>query len=179
MPFDEDSAVKFYTDKIGLDEPHARHQARLELNEAMRWNRMEKVLQASAARMQYLEGSLNKAHVSADPDAAKADAFFKEIPVMDGLPVSEKVEHYRALQQKGLVPTTPKMDKSGLRQAAAGSPGSANGRMGTVEAPSAENDRLAQAAGFPSYAAMMEVNDGNLKSQADWDRWHKKYSKKG
>lgn len=107
-----------------------------------------------------------------NPEAKAAVDFFKDDPILDSLPVSEKIQRYN----RYVVANKPKVegrDLSAIKGAAGSTVGGAAKASASV---TAEEDAMARNAGFPSMAAMRDFN--NVKTAAEHAQWKTKWKVK-
>ena len=174
---DEETRIKILVNEIGMDEKHARHQARTETANYEGFRQMHGEMEAVKRSNAFLNEQLNKTQIMRDPDYVKALEVFKDAPELLALPPIEMVERFHGFQAKGFIPKTSAQDRSELARAASGSPGSATGRNAAASpASTAANESLAKLAGFPSSAAMEAFKF--VKTESDHAAWSKKFANK-
>lgn len=124
---------------------------------------------ALANRLKFAEEERERGFTSMNPEAKEAVEFWKDNPVMDALPVTEKIAQYKSTRAKlsaGGRDLSAIKGAAGSSQAAGGSP--------KTSGPSA--DAAAIAEGFPCDKAKQEYNA--VTNAAQNDAWEAKWTKK-
>jgi len=165
----EDDFVKKWIEK-GIPEDAARfmYQDRSQIHSAMQFMMMQN--QAMANRMKFAEENSNKLSLESNPAIKQAVEFWKDVPAVAALPISEQADLYRKKFQS----STGNRDLSAVKGAAS-SPAGGGGR-GSAPSFTAEQDTEARAANFPSAQAMKEYV--NVQTEDQDKQWRAKWIKK-
>lgn len=170
---DEETYVKWWTDNGEKTEKEARAEFKREYVQEAKFLALEETNRALMRRLQFEEEQREKGVLSINPLAIEANEFFKDIPEVNSLPLTDKIERYKIFQSKGIIPKSPGRDLTAIKSAAGTSIGS--GSKSTVS-PNTAFDDAARAAGFKSYQAQQELN--KCQTQADYNTWNAKWNKK-
>jgi len=127
---------------------------------------------AILAKQKYDAMEREAAMALTNPEAKAAVDFFKDDPIFDSLPVSEKIQRYN----KYVVANRPKVegrDLSAIKGAAGSTVGGAAKQSASA---TAEDDAVARGAGFPSMQAMRDFN--NVHTAQEHAQWKAKWKVK-
>lgn len=128
--------------------------------------------QALRNQLRYLEEQNGRTFELTNPQAKEAVEYFRDIPEIDALPVSEKIDRLQKIRAKS--PKVEGRDLSALKSSAGGPVGGSGAR--SIESPDANMDKIAREKGYPSWKALQELTQ--CKTQADKDSWNRKYKSK-
>lgn len=144
--------VKYWMEEGEMTEKQARAEYRRELSQ---WNdnRFIRTQLAALQNVQRFEAEQRERGLATlNPEAKEAEDFWKDIPAMDAMPITEKITAMKNLRTR----MTPSgRDTTAIKAASGGPTGSANRGAATMD--SSADDAEAKKAGFPSYKAMQEM----------------------
>lgn len=168
-----ENAKSHLVDKLGFSDEQARFMYD---NDKRNWEQgkfLNTQLKYVQNQSRFNGSQLDRSIADLNPMAKEAVEKFKDIPELDILPINEKVERYKKLQDQFGIKVVGR-DTTAAKAAAGGTVSAGGGSR--IAPPTADLETQAKEAGFPSFKAMEEYS--NVSTDKEHLAWEAKWKPK-